>query len=182
MRLSFLFGSTLAVAASIWGIAHPSAVAIRLADGTVSFDKPPRLVNASTTFETVNVPGATYYFTVSLPENAGEPLQRIAIAQNQGFDDIRFQLKDSVAFEGTPERKGEKLRLKAVTKDNKTGTITVTFDPPVSPGKTVTIGLDPVRNPWTSGVYLFRVTAFPAGEKAYGLDLGVGRLHFYPSF
>lgn len=30
-----------------------------------------------------------------------------------------------------------------------------------------------------SGVYLFGVTAFPAGEKSHGQFIGFGRLHFY---
>jgi hypothetical protein len=116
---------------------------------------------------------------MELPENAGEPLGRVAINQRQGFDDIRFKLEDSRAFEGTPRKKGERLNLREVTKDDKTNTILVTFDPPVPPGKTVTIGLRPVRNPNTGGAYIFGVKAFPAGEKPYGLYLGVGRLQFY---
>jgi hypothetical protein len=55
----------------------------------------------------------------------------------------------------------------------------VTFDPPVPPGKIITIGLRPTRNPLYDGVYLFRVTAFPPGEKATGQFLGFGRLQFY---
>ncbi|MFE1747067.1 DUF2808 domain-containing protein [Coleofasciculus sp. H7-2] len=182
MRYFLVFSSTLAVMASIWGVLSPSSRAIQLADGTVSFEKPPRLINATTTFDGINVWGATYYFTVSLPENAGEPLQRVAIAQSEGLDKIRFKLDDSEAFEGKPGKKGEKLTLGSVTIDSKTGTVSVTFDPPVPPGQTITIGLEPVRNPFSSGVYLFQIKAFPAGEKAYGLDLGVGRLHFYSPF
>jgi hypothetical protein len=111
--------------------------------------------------------------------NAGEPLQRVTINQRQGVDDIRFDLEDTRAFEGTPRNKGEKLTLKEVRKDADTQTISVTFDPPIQPGKTFTIGLRPVRNPWSSGAYIFGVTAFPVGEKPYGLYLGVGRLQFY---
>jgi len=179
MHISKLFGATLAASASIWGVAAPSAHAIQLADATVSFEKPPRLINATTTYNATYVWGATYYFTLELPENAGKPLQRVTINQRQGVDDIRFNLKDTRAFEGTPRHKGEKLTVKEVTKDPETQTISVTFDPPVMPGKTVTIGLRPVRNPWISGVYIFGVTAFPESEKPYGLYLGVGRLHFY---
>ncbi|MBD2743372.1 DUF2808 domain-containing protein [Coleofasciculus sp. FACHB-1120] len=182
MRSFLVFSSTLAAIASICGVLSPSSRAIQLADGTVSFEKPPRLIDATATFDRINVWGATYYFTVSLPENAGEPLGRVTIAQSEGLDKIRFKLDDSEAFEGKPRKKGEKLTLGSVTRDSKTGTVSVTFDPPVPPGKTITIGLEPVRNPFSSGVYLFRINAFPAGEKAYGLDLGVGRLHFYSPF
>ncbi len=179
MRVSTVFGATLAASVSIWAIAAPSTQAIQLADGTVSFEKPPNLISATTTYNATYVWGATYYFTLELPTNAGEPLRRVTINQRQGVDDIRFDLEDTRAFEGTPRNKGEKLTLKEVTKDADTQTISVTFDPPIQPGKTFTIGLRPVRNPWSSGAYIFGVTAFPVGEKPYGLYLGVGRLQFY---
>lgn len=180
MRLSTLFGATLAASASIWAIAAPSTQAIQLADGAlVSFKKPPNLIDVTTTYKETSVWGARYYFVLELPENAGEPLQRVTINQRQGIEDIRFDLKKTQAFEGTPRHEGEKLTLKEVTNDAETKTVSVTFDPPVMPGKTFTIELRPVRNPDVDGVYLFGVTAFPAAEKPYGLYLGPGRLHFY---
>ena len=62
---------------------------------------------------------------------------------------------------------------------NKPGEATIAFDPPVSPGTTVTVALRAKRNP-SGGVYLFGVTAFPAGERSWGQFLGYGRLHFGP--
>ncbi len=179
MRVSTVLGATLAAVASFWGVAIVSTQAVQLADGTVAFEKPPNLLNATTTYNSTYVWGATYYFTLELPANAGEPLQRVTIQQRQGFDDIEFELKDTRAFEGTPRRKGEKLTLKEVMRDDQTKTISVSFDIPVQPGKTFTIGLRPDRNPAVGGAYIFGVTAFPAGEKSYGLYLGVGRLQFY---
>lgn len=179
MHVLTIVGATLALTASILGVAVPSSQAIQLADGTVAFEKPPRLVDAETTYNGTSTIGARYYFTLSVPENAGEPLGRVTISQRQGFENIDFELEDTRAFEGKPRRKGEKLAIANVTKDDKTKTISVTFDPPVAPGKTLTVELRPYRNPWTGGVYIFGVTAFPAGEKAYGLYLGVGRLQFY---
>lgn len=155
------------------------ASAIERSNGTFFFDKPPRLVNAFTTFSDTHVWGATYYFTIDLPESAGEPLQRIVLEQTQGLENIRFRLHQTEAFTGTPRHPQQKLSLAAVTQDQKSQTIIVTFDPPVPPGNTVTVGLQPVRNPISSGVYLFGVSAFPRGEKSEGLRLGVGRLHFY---
>ena len=87
--------------------------------------------------------GATYYFTISVPENAGEPLQRVTITQQEGADNIRFNLEDSRAFVGTRNRKGERLTLGEVTREREKKTVSETFDPPVTPGKTVTIGLPP---------------------------------------
>lgn len=180
MRVSVLFGTTLAVAVGIGGVLtiQPSQ-AVQLADGTVYFVQPPSLVEATTTFNSVNAWGATYYFTLGVPQNAGEPLQKVTIKQQEGGYDIRYDLKDTRAYEGTRHRKGTRLTLGDVTRERKTQTVTVTFDPPVPPGKTVTIGLRPIQNPIYSGVYLFGVTAFPPGEKSHGQFLGFGRLHFY---
>lgn len=188
MRLLMLLGSAIATIAMMEGYTFEPSRAIQLQDGTVYFAQPPRLVSAVTTYNDVYVWGATYYFTVSLPDNAGEPLQKLTINQREGVDYVRFRLKDSFAFEGNRSAKGQKLGLKDATSDasrqaasrlRKTQTLSLTFDPPVSPGKTITIGLKPVQNPTVAGVYLFGVTAFPAGEKSHGQFLGFGRLQFY---
>ncbi|MFB2917684.1 MULTISPECIES: DUF2808 domain-containing protein [Aerosakkonema] len=178
MRISTILGTTLTLTAGLLSnIAAASA--IRLADGTVYFAQPPSLVSASTTFNDVYVWGAKYYFTLSVPENAGEPLQRVTITQQEGIDDIEFDLEDSRAFEGTRAEKGKSVALRSVMRDDNKRMLSIAFDPPVPPGKTVTIALNPIRNPKYAGVYLFGVTAFPAGEKTHGQFLGFGRLHFY---
>ena len=177
MRLSKTLAATATLA--IMGIAGNSARGIQLQDGTVWFDKSPSLVTATTTFKDANVWGATYYFTIALPENAGEPLQRVTIAEVEGMDDIRYRLGETSAFEGAHWNTGKRLDVGEVTMNRESRTVTVTLSPPVPPGKTVTIGLNPVQNPFNDGVYLFGVTAFPAGEKSHGLYLGVGRLQFY---
>lgn len=179
MRVVTWLGIALATTA-IGGVAEVTQ-AVQLRDGTVYFVQPPELVEATTTFKDINVWGATYYFTLNLPQTAGEPLQRVTINQHDGTSDIRFDLKDSRAFVGTRDRKGTKLKLGEVTREKDTKTVFVTFDPPVPPGKTITIGLRPVKNPMFSGIYLFGVTAFPQGEKSHGQFLGFGRLHFYDS-
>ncbi|MBD2347162.1 DUF2808 domain-containing protein [Anabaena subtropica] len=179
MRLAVFLGIAIASVAILKECTIPSSQAIQLRDGTVYFVQPPRLVDTATTYNQVNVWGATYYFTVSLPENASEPLQQITIHQHQGVDNIRFDLKNSFAFEGTRSRKGQKIGLKDATNNRQTRTVSITFDPPVSPGKTITIGLKPWQNPAVSGVYLFGITAFPPGEKTHSQFLGFGRLHFY---
>lgn len=181
MRVSTLFAASLATVVSLWGIVAPSTPAIELVNGKVPFKKPLDLISATTTYNDTDVWGARYYFTISIPENAGEALGRVTINQRQGFEDIEFKLKDTQAFVGTPRHKGERLTLKEVTKDPESPTIAVTFDPPVKPGTIVTIELRPVRNPSFGGVYIFGVTVFPAAENPYSLYLGVGRLHFYDS-
>lgn len=155
--------------------------AVQLADGTVSFERSPRLVNAVTTYKGASVPYARYYFTLQLPADAGEPLQQVTIAQRKGIETIRFELDETVAFQGLHTDKGEKLAVKSVVQDEDSLAISVTFAQPIEPGNTFTVGLEPRRNPRYGGVYLFGVTAFPAGEKSLGLYLGVGRFHFYRS-
>lgn len=179
MRITnFLLGITLALTTGN-GVFTQASQAVQLADGTVYFTQPPSLVEATTTYKDVNIWNATYYFTIDIPQNASEPLQRVTINQREGGYDVRFNLEDTRAFEGTRRDKGTKLTLGEVTKNSETDTVTVTFAPPVPPGKTITIGLRPYQNPMFSGIYLFGVTAFPVGEKSHGQFLGFGRLHFY---
>ncbi len=165
--------------ASISAITPELAIGVQLRDGTVSFVQQPRLVESTTTLKDINAWGATYYFTIDLPEKAGEPLQTVTFNQHEGVDNIRFDLDDTRAFVGTRRSRGENITLGAVTRDKKTRTVTVVFDPPIAPGQTITIGLRPVQNPFSSGVYLFGVKAFPAGTKTAGQFMGYGRLQFY---
>lgn len=158
---------------------YPITTAMPLAQQRSFFRKSPSLLNATTTFSSVRAWGATYYFTIQLPQDAGDSLGKIAIAQREAPDEISFYLDRTVAFKGTHQRKGETLNIESVTQDEETGAIAVTFVPPVPAGTTLTIGLKPKRNPDYSGVYLFGVTAVPAGENPYSLYLGVGRLTFY---
>ena len=160
--------------------------AVQLRDGLVYFVQPPKLVEATTTYKDVNFWGGTYYFTINLPENAGESLQKVTIAQKEGAEDIRYNLNDTRAFVGRRDasgglrlRKETQLTLGAVTNERETRTVSVNFNPPVTPGQIVTIALRPVSNPSFSGVYLLGVTAFPVGEKSHGQFLGFGRFQFY---
>ncbi len=186
MRLTTLFGITLSLAIGIGEVTLPVAQSVQLRDGLVYFVQPPTLVNATTTYKEVNVWGATYYFTINVPENAGESLQKVTIAQKEGSENIRYNLDDTRAFVGTRDaygglrlRKETQLKLGSVTNDRDTRTVSVNFDPPVTPGQTITIALRPVSNPSFSGVYLLGVTAFPVGEKSHGQFLGFGRFQFY---
>ncbi|MBN3889821.1 MAG: DUF2808 domain-containing protein [Nostoc sp.] len=179
MRLTTLFGITLSLAIGIGEVTLPVTQAVQLRDGLVYFVQPPTLVEATTTYKEVDVLSATYYFTINVPENAGESLQKVMIAQKEGSENIRYRLDDTRAFIGTRDRKETQLKLGSVTNDRKTRTVSVNFDPPVTPGQTITIALRPVSNPSFSGVYLLGVTAFPVGEKSHGQFLGFGRFQFY---
>lgn len=145
------------------------------------FLSPPRLVDAETTFNRVADSNATYFFILELPENAGSPLQQLQITQRDGSSRVRrvqYEVEDTQAFLGTPDDQGNALNLSETRFDRESQTFTVTFDPPVPPGTTLTLRLHPERNPRLGGVYLFGVTAYPAGANR-GQFLGYGRLHFY---
>ena len=171
-----LWRTSLAATLVCCSIVQNPAQSIQLADGTTYFANVPRLENARTTFNSARVFGATYYFTLHIPEDAGEPLQRVMFKQQEGVDWVRFNLKRTKAY-ADKERKQPIEIAEVIAGEG--GAISLYFDPPISPGETVVVGLRPYRNPSSSGVYLFGVTAFPRGERAHGQFLGYGRLHFY---
>ncbi len=172
LRLSLLILTLLGVSAS-------KGYAGQRPDGTVFFDAPPRLEKAKTTFNETHVRGATYYFTLTVPETAGEPLGKLVIEQRGGIGDIPLLLDETKAFVGTPSDKQETLSLANVSQSEDNREITATFSKPIPPGTTMTLGLKPRKNPKYDGTYLFGVTAFPSGEMVNELYLGVRRLQFY---
>ena len=91
-RVVTVLGLTLLLPVAIWGEKSQQALGVVLADGTVYFALPPSLVTTTATFRSPNVP-ATYYFTLGLPENAGEPLQRVTFNQYKGKEDIKFDFE-----------------------------------------------------------------------------------------
>lgn len=155
--------------------------AIELVDGTTYFLNPPRLLGAISSQDGTYIWGATYYFTLELPENAGEPLQKVAIVQEGGLGRPLFDASSTEAFEGTRNRLGKSLAIESVNLDPDVPALVVEFNPPIHPGKIVTIRLYPVRNPTVAGTYLYGVTAFPTGEKPFGQYLGVGQIRIYDS-
>jgi hypothetical protein len=172
-----LAGLGILVGTALVGI--PAADAVRLSDGRVHFVQPPRLVNAVTTERSAFARNATYYFTLEVPAESGEPLGQLAITQEDADTTIRrvrFDLEESIAFQGTRGERGTEVTIATSAFNPDTHTVTLQFDPPVPPGTVVTVGIDPVRNPRTGGLYLFGVTAFPAGEQPYGQFLGYGRI------
>ncbi|MBD2070889.1 DUF2808 domain-containing protein [Leptolyngbya sp. FACHB-671] len=182
MRTPTWLGATLAATIGFAAILSPTAQAVQLSDGRVYFERPPSLVDSGTTRNRVSAYNPTYYFTLEVPQDAGEPLGRIEIAQQDASNFVRrveFEPEDSRAFIGTRGDRGEALTLGNVTADEGNQTVSITFDPPVPPGTVVTLGLKVERNPRSEGVYLFGVTAFPSGEAAYGQFLGYGRFNFY---
>ena len=178
--LAFVCGCSLTFSGHKLILGSVNAVTVP-STGIVSFNKSPRLIDASATFTGTSTRGATYYFDINLPEDAGEPLEQIIIRQRQGQQEIKFRLSKTVAYVRTHHRKKARLNIATVTQDPTNQAITIIFDDYINPGTTFTVGIKPRRNPFYDGVYLFGITAFPAGEKSKGLYLGVGRFHFYRS-
>ena len=144
----------------------------------VAFRKAPRLLDIYTTFNEVRFRSAMYYFDITIPEDAGAPLQKVEIELRKGQDRIRYKLERTVAYLGTHRRRGDRLALETVSQDEKTEVISVVFANSLPPGTTFTVGLKPVRNPDFDGIYVFGVTVFPQGENPFGLYLGSRRLYF----
>jgi hypothetical protein len=164
------------------GAVSSQAIAVQLADGMTYFERPPSLLDATSNRDTVARAGGTYYFTLDVPENAGEPLGQVAIAQYQGNSSrqrVEFEADETTAFQGTRSDRGEGIRVSAANFDDETRTLSVIFEPAIAPGTTVTVAARPERNPRSEGVYLFGVTAYPEGVDPYGQFLGYGRFHFY---
>lgn len=146
---------------------------------TAYFRQPPLFNYLGASSNSIRIPSTTYYFTINLPENAQTPLQQLKIKQRSGLETIDFNLKKTIAHEGKRRKKGQKIQIKDVTRNSKTKTISVIFDPPISPGKTITIGLRAYENPFSEGIYEFEVMAFPLGSESRAQNLGVKRLSFY---
>lgn len=184
MRFTSWLGLAIAVTISgtlLHNFSPLPVEAVQLQDGKVYFINPPSLVSAATTERRTSDSSASYYFTLSVPTDAGEPLQRVDIAQRDGSTRsrlVQFDAADSRAFVGTRRDRSDDLTLGENRFDRDTQTLSVVFDPPVPPGTTVTLQLQPKRNPLQDGIYLFGVTAYPSGTDAYGQFLGYGRLQF----
>ena len=175
-----LAGAGLLTLGSTWGFLAPaSAPAIQYSDGTVGFSYPPRLTESYATRNLVSDSNVTYYLTFDFPEAAVEPLDRVVIRLNEGYDPIfRYRLEATEAFANTPEGR-VRLPLGELAQDQDSRELSISFDPPAEPGVPITLALRPVRNPRFGGVYLFGATAYPVGETVRSTFMGYARLSFY---
>lgn len=160
---------------------QPNGTAITLADGTTYFLHPPRLLGAVATQDGTNIWSASYYFTLVFPETADEPLRTIVIAQQGGLGRPIINANTVQVYEGTRTRQGKDVPIAASQFDSNAQTLTLTFDPPIQPGRILTIRLNPVRNPAIAGTYLYGVTTFPVGTQPFGHFIGVGQIRIYDS-
>ncbi|PZV12527.1 MAG: hypothetical protein DCF20_17535 [Pseudanabaena sp.] len=169
-------------------LATLSAEAVVLRDGKTYFVNLPLLIGAETTINVVYVRGAIYYFAIALPQDMGEPLQKLEIYQTAGFDSVNFYSNATIAYLQSPS--GDRVPISSQTEillsqDSDRQKVTVTFDPQIPAtnqlSSTLIVGLIPVQNPRYSDTYMFGVTAFPQGDRPNPQFLGYGRLSFYES-
>ncbi len=174
-----LFASSVLILGSI-AFAVP-AKAVQFNNGETAFNSPPTLVSSETNSLTSD--GATtYYFTINVPENAGEHLKTLQIKQAENMDSVEFFANESRAYFGGGLSGASTIALASIGGESPArGEATVVFAEPIAPGKTVTIALRARSNfsNGHSGVYLFGLTAFPEGQSSRGQFLGFGRVHFY---
>jgi Protein of unknown function (DUF2808) len=148
------------------------AWAIQIGDGTVFFARPPILDRAQASNRNTNVPGVVYSFTIEMPNNAGEPLHKLVFEQANGAESFRFDLNNVLAFSGRSRSSGKR---QPATLQQEFDRLVMTFNPPILPGKTITVALPVIRNPSLSGTYFIGVTAIPQGEKVEEQFIGFGR-------
>jgi len=67
-----------------------SAEAVQLRDGKTYFVQLPLLLGAETTINRIYSWNATYYFAIALPQNMGEPLEKLEISQTEGLTRLIF--------------------------------------------------------------------------------------------
>lgn len=154
-------------------ISAQTALAVKFPDGRVAFNRPPSITEVESSFSSANQPNPTYTFRLTVPAEAGEPLKAIEIVQRENIDTVKFKPQRSRAFVD-----GNAIPISA--SDTETpGSIRLVFETPVQPGETVTVDVNPRRNPFYRGIYLFGITAYPKGETSLGQFLGYGRIHIY---
>ncbi|MBE7380432.1 MAG: DUF2808 domain-containing protein [Leptolyngbya sp. SIO1E4] len=154
--------------------------AVQLSDGTTVFESPPRLVSFVTTRNRTYDRRATYYVTIDLLPEAGEPLKTLQVSLSQGrFTQLDYRLDDIEVFQGDRNQRGAAFPISSAEYDDDTQTLTIHLATAAEPGQTLTFALRPVRNPTREGVYLFNVMAAPEGDLPVFQRVGTGRLHIF---
>jgi hypothetical protein len=155
-----------------------SAQAVEL-QGQTWFAKPPWKVELRNYYSSVMQSGGEYYFTVTLPEQAGVGLGGLVIRQIRGVDtNFGFDAARTRAFVGLPRREGVAVPVEA-TFDREARRFEIRFPEPPQPGQTVTVALRPWHNPSQADTYLFGVQALPDGVNPVPASLGFATLPIY---
>lgn len=180
MSLSSLFriASGWSLATCLTTTLAPDAVALELR-GATYFNKAPWNVELLSYYTTVWETRTEYYFSISLDPEAGASLGGLTIQQTRGVDNrFPFFVERTSAFLGRPRREGDRVPVEA-SFNSDARRFTLRFPEPIPPGQTVTVVLKPWNNPAFADVYMFQVTAFPAGPNPSPAPLGFGTLRIY---
>ncbi len=138
--------------------------------GETYFEHAPVLTRTDTNNFSATYNYARYSFEVAVPQDSGEPLGGLAITIPQEIaipNTEKIKVTDST---GQPIAFQEDLLNRVVQ---------LTFGQPVSPGQKITVQFYPMPNPHIGGIYLFDISALPAGSKPHPQFLSFGRLTFY---
>ncbi len=175
MRLPILFS----LSSVLLLLENLPAQAVQTSNGKVYFADPPQLVRTITTQDDVYIPFPEYDFTISIPADAGEPIEKVVIQQQLNYNNyLDFEVQPTRVYWGANYHSPSSSPSQ-VTYDPDHQALVIRFKPPLAPGQTVTLGLFPVQNPGVPGIYLFGITAYPPGPRVHGQFLGYGRLTFY---
>jgi Protein of unknown function (DUF2808) len=145
--------------------------AIALDRQSVSFDHSPRLSH-------VEMTNRMAYFTVMIPQNAGEGLAKLSFSDRNTTEAPRlaFNLDKTQVFLGTPEAIGQTVNFADAWVDE-TGVVWVEFDPSLAPGTVFTVALAVGQNaPSDSREY--GVAAYPESDNSVAAFVGDGMLMF----
>jgi hypothetical protein len=172
-------GAALASASLLAALVLPPGARPTVLDGQTWFTAPPWRVEFTSYWWYRMQAGAEYYFTVTLPEQAGAGLGGLTIRQTRGVDrDFPFFTHRTRAFVGRPRREGAAIPVQA-SFDQGSRTMTVRFPEPPPPGQTVTVALRPWHNPTWADTYMFGVQALPAGANPVPASLGFATMPIY---
>ena len=150
----------------------PAAAPTPATNSAISFRRPLRINNIRLS-NNLELRRAEYRFTIDFPADAVEPLEKLTFEQVEGAGYPRYRDSGSYAFDNDSQRR---LSLGRLENDRDRKIITVEFDPPIEPGREITVGFK-ARNP-RSGTYVYQLTAFPVGATE-GQYAGVERFSVF---
>ena len=180
LAAALLLGAAAAAPALVplAAVLTPPAAAMELR-GQTWFVRPPWKVEFRNFYWYVMQTGGEYYFTVTLPEQAGVGLGGLEIQQTRGVDtQFPFMAERTRAFLGRPRREGPALPVQARF-DGQRRRVSVQFPEPPQPGQTITVALRPWYNPSQADTYMFAVQALPAGPNPVPASLGFATMPIY---
>lgn len=172
---TFLVSTTELPVEPVLSPALNQRIAARRQTIAVPFDRPPNLENVRV-INNSQFRESRYLFNINIPADAGRSLQELVFTQTEGRDYPNFSIRDTRAYE-RGDRSAD-LPLSLVANDADEKTMTVIFDPPVEPGRNITVALRTHRNP-RADTYLYTVVASPQGDAVRSQRVGTGRVRIY---